>query len=83
MPGVLQMRKIVACLWIVSLLLVSFAWAAPKKNNAPAAPPVAANNESLPEAYVMLEGRQLIPIKVSVLSFTPADRARAVTGRMN
>lgn len=83
MPGVMQMRKIVVWLWIVTLLLVSFAWAAPKKYNAPVVPPVAAKTESVPEAYVMLEGRQLIPIKVSVLSFTPADRARAVTGRIN
>lgn len=74
------MIRILAIIWICLALLLSNADAAitsskSKSDSQPAAkPPV--------EAMVVLDGRSLFPIKASVYSFSPADRAGAISDRL-
>ena len=65
--------------WLMlGVLLASAAWAVPQKNKAPA--PL--HTEPASEAFVTLDGAPLFPIKVSILSFTPTDRAHAISSRI-
>ncbi|GFE60692.1 mechanosensitive ion channel family protein [Geobacter sp. AOG2] len=44
--------------------------------------PVVPVTAQLPEGQVVLDGKTIFNIKERVLSFTPADRARAISGRL-
>ncbi|MDU0459584.1 MAG: mechanosensitive ion channel family protein [Geobacteraceae bacterium] len=65
------------------VMSVAVAIAAPQKktaNNAPA--PLEKTVPALPEAQVVLDGKSLLAIKANVLSFSPEDRAKAISARL-
>lgn len=77
------MLRILVLVWVCLVAAPASADAA-KQTDKPV--PVAQNAQSVPpsvEAMVMLDGKPLFPIKVQVLSFSPADRAKAISERIS
>lgn len=65
------------------LMTATMASAAPQKKPVDSAPiPVKSIAPQLPEAQVELDGKPLLAIKAKVLSFSPEDRAKAVSSRL-
>lgn len=65
------------------LMTATMASAAPQKKTVDSAPiPVKSIAPQLPEAQVELDGKPLLAIKAKVLSFSPEDRAKAVSSRL-
>jgi len=65
------------------VMTVAVAIAAPQKKAAKIAPaPLEKAVPALPEAQVVLDGKSLLAIKANVLSFSPEDRAKAISARL-
>lgn len=76
------MRYALLALAVGILLSVTASFAAPQKVTAPKQLPQQTSSPETPPAQVMLDGKVLFPIKVQVLSFSPVDRAAAISSRI-
>lgn len=77
------MMRTVCILLLVFAATVAFSIAGPQQPTTKKLPPTAAKTgQSLPEGQVMLDGKPLFTIKARILSFSPEDRAKAISFRL-
>ena len=78
------MKRSFALPALIIVMMAAVASAAPRKNaDSPSskAPPASVSSDT--EAQVVLGGQSLFPIRGKVLSFSPEDRARTISGRLS
>lgn len=69
---------------MIMLMTAAISWAAPQKKIASTAPVGVPNAVSAPAAgQVMLSGKPVLSIKTRVLSFSPEDRAKTISSRLD
>lgn len=69
---------------IILLMTASMSWAAPQKKTASTAPAAVPNSVPPPAiGQVMLSGMPVLSIKTRVLSFSPEDRAKTISSRLD
>lgn len=69
---------------MIMLLTAAMSWAAPQKKTASTAPVAVPNTVPAPAiGLVMLSGKPVLSIKTRVLSFSPEDRAKTISSRLD
>ena len=76
------MKNILTSLLLCFVVVVPVSIAAPQKTPAPKQVSALKSQPEPPPAQVEFDGKALFPIKVQVLSFSPKDRAAAISDRI-
>lgn len=76
------MKNILTSLLLCFVVVVPVSIAAPQKTPAPKQVSTLKSQPEPPPAQVEFDGKALFPIKVQVLSFSPKDRAAAISDRI-
>jgi len=79
----MQICRILTTTLILLLTSAVVSSAAPKKSKTAAAPEPAPVVQPLAEEPVLLDNKPILTVSVGVLSFTPRERARAISGRLD
>jgi hypothetical protein len=76
------MLRILVLVWVCLVAAIPSADAAKQAEKPVPVDQKAQSVPSITEAMVLLDGKPLFPINVQVLSFSPADRAKAISERI-